>query len=356
MGNRSLAVVKKSIILLVVLLALAAALLAAAATWLQHWADSPMPFTTEQTLEVPAGSSLYRLSQELERGGLIEHGRYLRWYSRLHDLGHLVQAGEYRLAVGTTPHQLIEKIAAGDVVQYAVTLINGHTFAQFRQTLAADPVLEQRLPEMTVADILAALGEQREHPEGLFYPDTYQFRRGDSDLDVLVRAYQRMQALLHQAWQDRAPDLPYTTPYEALIMASIVEKETAVPAERAEIAGVFVNRLRRNMRLQTDPTVIYGLGSAFDGNLTRAHLRASNPYNTYRIRGLPPTPIANPALPAIEAALHPATTEALYFVAKGDGSHQFSRTLQQHQQAVRRYQHQRRADYRSSPAPGSANP
>ena len=317
--------------------------------WLNQWAQTPMVLQQDQVLEVPTGSSLYRLSIELEQLGLIEQGRYLRWYIKLNKLGHFIQAGEYEVPMGTTPAQLVAKIQKGDVVSYSVTLINGHTFKEFLSALQSDPVLVKRLPDMSTEQILQALGEVRPHPEGLFYPDTYHFHRGDSDFDILERAHDRMSELLEQAWEKREEGLPYKDAYEALIMASIVEKETGIGEERALIAGVFVNRLNKKMRLQTDPTVIYGLGDQYQGNITKAHLKAYTPYNTYRINGLPPTPIANPALPAIEAALHPATTKALYFVAKGDGSHHFSETLQEHEKAVRQYQWKRRSDYRSSP-------
>ena len=302
-----------------------------------------------RVLEIPQGSSLYRLSIELEQLGLIEQGRYLRWFIKLNKMGHFIQAGEYDVPVGTTPQQLIDKIQRGDVIQYSVTLINGHSFREFLASLASDTNLVKRLDGMSTAQILEAVGEQRQHPEGLFYPDTYYFHRGDSDLDILKRAHERMATLLAQAWDERGEGLPYQSAYEALIMASIVEKETAIGEERALIAGVFVNRLNKKMRLQTDPTVIYGLGDQYQGNITRAHLKTYTPYNTYRINGLPPTPIANPALPAIEAALHPKATKALYFVAKGDGSHHFSETLKEHEQAVRQYQWKRRTDYRSTP-------
>lgn len=317
--------------------------------FLNQWALKPLSLQQDRVVNVPVGSSLYRLSLELEAEGVIEQARWLRWYTRVNKLGHLIQAGEYQLVVGTTPQQLIDMIQSGDVIKYSVTLINGQTYREFVQTLQQDPVLIKKLGDQTTEQVLSALGSEFTHPEGLFYPDTYYYHRGDSDVDVLLRAYQRMQTLLQSAWESRDDNLPYQTPYEALIMASIVEKETAVGEERSLIAGVFVNRLNKKMRLQTDPTVIYGLGDQYQGNITRSHLNTFTPYNTYRINGLPPTPIANPALPAIEAALHPATTKALYFVAKGDGSHQFSTSLQEHQKAVRQYQWKRRSDYRSSP-------
>jgi UPF0755 protein len=204
--------------------------------------------------------------------------------------------------------------------------------------LAADDRVRTTLDGLEPPAIMAALGLEPRHPEGLFFPSTYRFDDGDSDADILRRAYRRMQRVLDDAWAKRDPELPYATPYEALIMASIVEKETGQADEREAIAGVFVRRLRRGMKLQTDPTVIYGLGAAFDGNLRRADLRRDTPYNTYTRHGLPPTPIALPGAAAIEAALHPADGKALYFVAKGDGSHHFSDSLRQHNNAVRRYQ------------------
>lgn len=317
--------------------------------YLEEWGQSPLDFNQDQVLEVASGSSFHRLAAQLEDQGLIEKAWMFRLYMRVHDKSPLLQAGEYQLNVGTNVNQLIELVQSGEVIEYSVTLVNGHTFKQFLASLAAHPKLIQTLQQQSPEQIMVRLQSAHQHPEGLFYPDTYHFHKGESDFDILARAYSRMQQLLNDAWQNKADGLPYESPYEALIMASIVEKETAVPSERGTIAGVFVNRLRKNMRLQTDPTVIYGLGDSYGGNITRAHLRDYTPYNTYRINGLPPTPIANPALPAIEASLHPEPTSALYFVAKGDGSHQFSQTLAQHQKAVRQYQLKRRTDYRSTP-------
>jgi UPF0755 protein len=348
-GVGSLAYLKKFFLFAALLAVMAVAASLYGVYFLNQWALKPLSLQQDRVVNVPVGSSLYRLSLELEAEGVIEQARWLRWYTRVNKLGHLIQAGEYQLVVGTTPQQLIDMIQSGDVIKYSVTLINGQTYREFVQTLQQDPVLIKKLGDQTTEQVLSALGSEFTHPEGLFYPDTYYYHRGDSDVDVLLRAYQRMQTLLQSAWESRDDNLPYQTPYEALIMASIVEKETAVGEERSLIAGVFVNRLNKKMRLQTDPTVIYGLGDQYQGNITRSHLNTFTPYNTYRINGLPPTPIANPALPAIEAALHPATTKALYFVAKGDGSHQFSTSLQEHQKAVRQYQWKRRSDYRSSP-------
>lgn len=341
---------KKMLLLMAVTLVLALVMLLAGRQWLLHWGQQPMNVPMATVLEVPKGSSLSHLAQRLEDMEWIQRAELLKLYLRLARQDSRIQAGEYAVAATTSPQQLLQQLAAGEVISYSLTLVDGHSFKQFRQVLKQQPKLKQLTADWSASDILQALNSTYSHPEGLFYPDTYQFTRSDSDLDILRRAYQRMETLLAQAWEQRDPDLPYDSAYEALIMASIIEKETGVPAERPEIAGVFVNRLRRSMRLQTDPTVIYGLGDAYQGNITRQHLRTTTPYNTYRIAGLPPTPIANPGLPAIAAALHPADTDALYFVARGDGSHQFSISLQQHQQAVKKYQLQRRADYRSSPS------
>lgn len=349
MGNRTVLWLKRIFILGLSASILLAALLGGAAWYLKQWGNKPLNVDQVQTLVVSPGSNLYRISNDLSKSGLIEQARFLRWYARIQGLGKLIQAGEYQVEVGMTPDELIWAIQSGKVIQYSVTLVNGHRFQDFLQALKASAKLEHGEQKIAAEPLLKSFGSDKEHPEGLFYPDTYHFHRGDSDVDILRRSYRRMQSQLQKAWEGREKGLPYSSSYDALIMASIVEKETAVPSERAEIAGVFVNRLRKGMRLQTDPTVIYGLGDQYKGNITRAHLRAHTPYNTYRIKGLPPTPIANPALPAIEAALHPAQTKALYFVAKGDGSHQFSETLAEHEKAVQQYQRQRRSDYRSTP-------
>jgi UPF0755 protein len=216
--------------------------------------------------------------------------------------------------------------------------VEGWNIREVRQELARNPRLEHRLADMTDAQMLAAIGAEEKHPEGLFFPDTYFFNPDSPDIDVLRRAYSLQQQKLQEAWETRAPGLPYKTPYEALIMASIIEKETGVPEERPLIAAVFINRLKKGMRLQTDPTVIYGLGAKFDGNLRKVDLQRDTPYNTYTRAGLPPTPIAMPGEEAILAALHPAPSNALYFVAKGNGTHQFSATLEEHNRAVNRYQ------------------
>jgi UPF0755 protein len=233
---------------------------------------------------------------------------------------------------------VIDRLRRGETLKEKLTIVEGWTFREMRAALAAQPLLRRDSAAMSDAQVLAAVAAGEAHPEGLFAPDTYVFDAGSSDLEILRAAYRAQQARLARAWQDRAADLPLKSPYEALILASIVEKETGQPAERGRIAGVFVNRLRAGMLLQTDPTVIYGLGEKFDGNLRKRDLAADTPYNTYTRAGLPPTPIALPGAAAIEAALKPEPTRALYFVARGDGTSQFSDSLAEHNRAVSKYQ------------------
>lgn len=340
---------KRLFLLLSVLVLTVSAMFLAGRVYLEWWGSRALNLSGPDVITVPAGSSLYQLSAELERIGILDSARLFRLYGRLHPAKGQIRAGEYALAPGMTPADFYQNLQSGAVLQYSVTLVDGQSFASFCDTLRRTDKLVYTLHDQNIGDLLAAWGSEQRHPEGMFFPDTYVFQRGDTDVSVLQRAYQRMQQQLQAEWRNRAEGLPYKTPYEALIMASIVEKETGAPHERAEIAGVFVNRLRMGMRLQTDPTVIYGLGERYKGNLKKSHLNEYTPYNTYRIQGLPPTPIANPGQAAINAALHPAPTAALYFVAKGDGSHQFSVTLAEHEKAVKQFQHKRRADYRSSP-------
>lgn len=255
-------------------------------------------------------------------------------------LGHAqdVKAGSYELVRPVTPLELLGKLTRGDVTQAELKLIEGWTFRQFRLALDQSPDLRHETKGMDNAQIMARIGASETEPEGLFFPDTYLFAKGSADLAVLRRSYRAMKRHLAQEWDGRDANLPYRTAYQALIMASIVEKETGRSEDRDLIAGVLVNRLRIGMRLQTDPTVIYGLGTAFDGNLTRAHLQQDGPYNTYTRAGLPPTPIAMPSLASLRAALRPAKTDALYYVSRGDGSSEFSRTLSDHNRAVTKYQ------------------
>lgn len=303
---------------------------------------------------VPRGTSYHAVAQDLEQKGLVEKAIWLKLLARVEPEMTAIQAGEYEFQPGMTPRDMIAMMVRGDTKVRTVQFIEGKRFADARQALARADHLEQLTAGWPEEQIMQELGDEGAHPEGRFFPDTYAYHRGDSDLDILRRAFEKMNNVLAEEWKGRAEDLPYDNPYEALIMASIIERETGVPEERPDIAGVFVRRLERGMRLQTDPTVIYGMGDRYQGRITRRDLRTHTPYNTYRISGLPPTPIALPGRAAIHAAMHPAEGDALYFVARGDGSHKFSRTLEDHQRAVRDYQLNRREDYRSWPAPENA--
>lgn len=333
---------------------LAAALVTGGAHWKYNQVQNQLlQLEQEEVLLVAPGATPRALLNELEQRGIITGAVWLRSFWRMLNEVPTVQVGEYALTPGMTLTGLLDKWRAGDMIQHRITLVEGWNFARFRQALAENEVLEHRTTDWSNERIMEELGYAGVHPEGRFYPDTYQFIRGQTDLDLLRQSALRLESILEEEWAQRADNLPYKTPEEALIMASIIEKETGVARERAAISGVFVRRLNRGMLLQTDPTVIYGMGDAYRGRITRADLRRPTPYNTYVISGLPPTPIAMVGRAAIHAALHPEDGDALYFVAKGDGSHQFSRTLQEHNRAVREYQLKRRADYRSSPPPAA---
>ena len=287
---------------------------------------------------LPAGASIGRLAQDLSARGVLANPRALVAYARWHGSAGAIKAGEYRIEPGTTAITLLDQLVAGRVVQHALTLVEGWTFKQMMEAIAATEPLQHTLAGLSEDAIMARLDLPGVHPEGQFFADTYYFPRGTTDVAFLRRAHTAMKNFLDAAWAEREPNLPLRSPQEALILASIVEKETGADGERPRIAGVFVERLRKGMRLETDPTVIYGMGDDFDGNLRRRDLRADTPYNTYVRKGLPPTPIAIPGAAAIEAVLHPQADGALFFVAKGDGSHHFSSTYEEHQQAVNRYQ------------------
>ncbi|NEX21129.1 endolytic transglycosylase MltG [Thiorhodococcus mannitoliphagus] len=292
----------------------------------------------EPYLDIPRGTSLRALSAQMAREGILEQPYYFIVLAYLEGAQRRIKAGEYAVAPGMTPAALLGRITEGKVVQFAITLVEGRTFRQALATIDAHEHFGgDALSSLTDAELMAELGRPGEHPEGRFFPDTYLFPRKATGLDVLRRAMERMDRVLAEEWSQREPRLPIDTAYEALILASIIEKETAKPEERPAIGGVFARRLQQGMKLQTDPTVIYGMGERYDGDIRRADLREPTPYNTYVIQGLPPTPIALPGRAAIHAALHPAEGDALYFVARGDGSHVFSRTLEEHQRAVRRY-------------------
>lgn len=322
--------------------------------WLQQRAlQQPLQVTGEYLLEVPPGATPGGMLNQLQAEKILDDAFWLRQYWRFNLADTSLHSGEYRLSSGMTAQKLLDLWRRAEVVQYSVTLIEGWNFRQLRAALAQQEKLQQTLAGLTDAQVMEAVGWPQAHPEGWFFPDTYRYVRGMRDIDLLKQAAKRQRQVLDEEWQGRAADLPYTDPYQALIMASLIEKETGVGREREQIAGVFVRRLRLNMLLQTDPAVIYGLGERYNGNLTRANLREPSAYNTYMNPGLPPTPIALAGREAIHAALHPADGKSLYFVARGDGSHVFSETLDEHNKAVREYQLKRRADYRSSPVPQS---
>lgn len=329
-----------------------AGLLAGACAWkIDSALEQPLNIAQEELLEVPKGTTPNRTFLRLETDGLIKDAFWLRVYWRFNLARQPLHSGEYRMVPGMTVNGLIDLWKRGEMVQYSLTLVEGWNFHQVRAALAKDEKLEQTLNGLSDSQVMDKLGHSGIFPEGRFFPDTYRFVRGMTDADLLKKAYDRLDEVLAKEWNQRAVDVPYTEPYQALIMASLVEKETGVPQERRQIAGVFVRRMEMGMLLQTDPTVIYGLGDRYNGKLTRAHLKEPTPYNTYMIAGLPPTPIAMVGREAIHAALNPADGNSLYFVARGDGSHVFSDDLDAHNNAVREFQINRRADYRSSPAP-----
>lgn len=292
----------------------------------------PVEFTLNQ------GSSLTSAARQFEQQGLLENPRLFVLFERLMGRAGKIKAGVYQLDQAVSPWELLDILTRGDVSKSQIKVIEGWNFHQLRGALNATGNLKHDTLTLSDSEILQRIGAPEAHPEGLFFPDTYFVGAGSSDIEFLKLAYRTMQQHLNEAWSSRAAGLPLATPYQALILASLVEKETGTPADRAMIAGVFINRLRIQMMLQTDPAVIYGLGSAFDGNLRRHDLTTDTPYNTYTRGGLPPTPIALPSRDALNAAVHPAQTDALYFVARGDGSSKFSSNLEEHNRAVSRYQ------------------
>ena len=329
-----------------------AGLLLGVAYWQQNSAlQQPLNLTQETLLDVPSGSSPTGVLNRLQADGVIKDAFLLRLYWRFNLQGQSLHSGEYRMTPGMNAESLLELWQKGEVVQYSVTLVEGWTFRQVRAALARQVKLEQTASELSDSELMAKLGHPDVFPEGRFFPDTYRYVRGMTDVELLKQAYNRLDEVLQEEWEKRAADVPYTDAYQALIMASLVEKETGVPQERGQIAGVFVRRLQQGMLLQTDPTVIYGLGDRYNGKITRALLKEPTPYNTYVISGLPPTPISMVGREAIHAAMHPVAGNSLYFVARGDGSHVFSADLDAHNAAVKAFQLKRRADYRSSPAP-----
>lgn len=318
--------------------------------------EQPISLEEPVLYKVPAGAGYDQVARSLEAQGFINDSLWMRIHARLNPEQSRLRAGEYEFTDGMSRLEMIQRMVTGDTKHWQIQFIEGWTFQDMRRAIAANQRLEKVTTDWTDEQIMKALGAEDAHPEGRFFPDTYLYSSLETDLDLYQRAYLKMERVLAEEWENRAEDLPYDAPYEALIMASIVERETGAAHEREEVAGVFVRRLIKGMRLQTDPTVIYGMGDQYKGRITRKDLREYTEYNTYRINGLPPTPIALPGREAIHAALHPAEGDTYYFVARGDGTHKFSRTLAEHQEAVRQFQLNRRSDYRSSPAAPKADP
>lgn len=325
-----------SLIRTLVFIVLAAAILAGG--WLAYFLNTPLSIDTyPKIFSLRQGSTLKAVSRQLVNQGVLPEPWSFWLLARATGHGSDIKAGSYQLTEPLTPMLLLDKLVKGDFHLSVVTVIEGWTFKQMRDALDRNENLQHDTQGMSEQQILQKLGIQATHAEGLFFPDTYFAALGSSDLIILKQAHAVLKRHLDEAWAERAADLPYQSPYEALIMASLVEKETGHESDRPMIAGVFVNRLKKGMRLQTDPAVIYGLGEHYDGNLRKADLTTDTPYNTYTRAGLTPTPIALPGLHALQAALNPARTDALYFVARGDGSSHFSATLDEHNRAVNKY-------------------
>lgn len=322
---------------------LVATALVVAGLWVREaqrrFEQTPLASLAEGVIvEIPRGASFTAALRLLRKAGVHEGADWQwQWLAGRLDLATRLRSGEYRLDPGMTPPEVLRRLASGQVVQHRFTIVEGWTFAELRRALARHEAVHHTLTGLSDEEVMAALGAPGTHPEGWFLPETYLFPRGTRDIDILSRAHRAMRELLDRLWPERDPRLPLADPYQALILASIVEKEAKLPEERPRIAGVLVRRLALGMRLQADPTVVYGLGPDFSGRLRRADLERDTDYNTYLRPGLPPTPIALPGRAAIEAALRPEHGDALYFVARGDGSHHFSATLEEHNRAVRRY-------------------
>lgn len=324
-------------ILAISLAALCLLAVTAALVYLKHAGDEVV-VSQDTVITVPRGATMRSLAARFVADGMLKEPWSMRLWARYLGLSSALRAGEYRATAGTTLLGLLAQLTSGKVIDYPVTIIEGWTFKQMREVLARQARLRHVTDDLDDNALMKEISGEEMHPEGRFFPDTYHYTADMSDLDVFKLAYERMKQVLARQWQNRAEDLPVKTPDEVLILASIIEKETGAVEERPLIAGVFINRLRKGMRLQTDPTVIYGMGERYQGNIRRKDLQTDTPYNTYTRAGLPPTPIALPGGDAIHAALHPADTKALYFVARGDGTHAFSDTLVEHNEAVIKYQ------------------
>lgn len=327
--------IKQIVIGLTVILAVVLAALATAWWWVM---ERPVPMRAERIdYVVEAGAGIKSIARTMQQAGIAVDEQQFTLLARINEQDKRVQAGAYEAVQGDTLWRLLERMVEGDMMQTRLTLVEGWDYKRIRQQLAADENVKQTLNHLSDTDLLTQLNSPHKHLEGLFYPDTYVFVPGTSDFDLLRRAYQAQNELLEQLWAQRDPDLPLKTPYEALILASIVEKETGHSADRERVAGVFINRLRKGMLLQTDPTVIYGMGDAYEGRIRKRDLQTDTPWNTYTRAGLPPTPIASPGKAALLATLHPEKHDYLYFVSRGDGSSEFSKNLNDHNRAVRKY-------------------
>lgn len=328
----------KALALLIIILIAAASMFAHNIDRYNHQAIDGSTSTEKEVVEivVDKGATFNQVSARLSEAGFIKQPLYFKLLAMYEEKTQSIKPGEYRFDFSQTPSEILDDLVSGNTVQYKITIVEGKRFRDFLQTLQTHPKITRVIDN--IEGIKQELDIEQEYLEGLFFPDTYFFTSGTSDLDILKQSYNLIRDYLNQEWPNRSKDSYVSSPYEALILASIVEKETSVEAERPRIAGVFISRLNKKMPLQTDPTVIYGVGDEFDGNLTRKHLRTDNPYNTYTRRGLPPSPIALVGKAAIQAVLHPDITGELYFVSKNDGTHYFSKTYKEHLAAVRKYQ------------------
>ena len=304
----------------------------------KRFLDTPLNINTSLIFTIDSGSSFKDLNKKLKSYHILDKPYYFEFYARYSGYAKKIQSGEYQLSPGLTPIKIINIFVSGDVIQHSITLLEGWTIKDIKKEISSNTVLIKNLTDYSSDSLLKKIKITESNVEGLFFPDTYYFTKGASDIELLQRAYRRGKAILEKEWESRDAGLPYKNDYDALIMASIIEKETALASERAMIAGVFVRRLKNNMKLQTDPTVIYAMGIKYDGNIRKKDLRIDSPYNTYRYNGLPPTPMALAGREAIHAALHPENDDTLYFVSKKDGSHYFSKTLYEHNKAVKKYQ------------------
>jgi len=319
---------------------------------LEEKINQPLNVSKAELITINSGASISQLANILLQKKWLKNKFWFRNYPRIHTQLAKVKAGTYQITVGTTAKQLLEQLVLGKEHQFSLTFVEGTTFKQWLSLLKQQPYINNSLSGKSIAEISKLLHIEHTNPEGLFFPDTYAYTAGTTDLTILQHAHQQMVKQLASLWQDRARNLPFNSPYQALIMASIIEKETSKLDEQPLIASVFINRLAKKMRLQTDPTVIYGLGERYQGDITRQHLKEKTPYNTYRIKGLPPTPIAMPGKSALKASMHPKQSNYLYFVSKGNGYHVFSTSLKDHNKAVRRFLLQSSPPTKSSQSKG----